>query len=109
MDQKPSFNIVPGQSQRVRSSSLRPSVKTLLSNLGDVTNMYNKNSSSKSGSHKRINDASSCQSNVSSVEKSSEAVTTPTAFPSLRLSNSPSIQETVMALFSKVCTIIILW
>ncbi|CAH8479735.1 unnamed protein product [Schistosoma curassoni] len=102
MDQKPSFNIVPGQSQRVRSSSLRPSVKTLLSNLGDVTNMYNKNSSSKSGSHKRINDASSCQSNVSSVEKSSEAVTTPTAFPSLRLSNSPSIQETVMALFSKL-------
>ncbi|CAH8484476.1 unnamed protein product [Schistosoma haematobium] len=101
MDQKP-FNIVPGQSQRVRSSSLRPSVKTLLSNLGDVTNMYNKNSSSKSGSHKRINDASSCQSNVSSVEKSSETVTTPTAFPSLRLSNSPSIQETVMALFSKL-------
>ncbi|KAH8850536.1 Serine/threonine-protein kinase MRCK alpha [Schistosoma japonicum] len=102
MDQKPP-NIRSGQYQRLRSSSLRPSVKNLLSNLGDVYNIYNKDSSSKLELHKRINDSSSInQSNSPSVEKNNETVSTPSAFPSLQLSNSPSIQDTVMALFSKL-------
>ncbi|CAH8454000.1 unnamed protein product [Heterobilharzia americana] len=104
LDLKPPCNIVPGQPQRVRSSSLRPSVKNLLLNLGDMTNisLNNKNSMFKSESKRRVSDSTTCQNNKLSVEKNSETVTTPTGFPSLQLSNSPSIQDTVMALFSKL-------
>ncbi|VDQ06461.1 unnamed protein product, partial [Trichobilharzia regenti] len=60
LDQKPPCNNAVNQRQRVRSSSLRPSVKNLILNLGDMTsgiNLSRKNSLFKSEStSKRIND-----------------------------------------------------